>query len=259
MSKASGLKAKRVISCSMIVQLSDHLKRVVFLWSIMEMRNMKKILLFLFVINLCSGCATSGESWKYTSEPKNYVKPISTMTLRVPTLRDERKNRQSQNVMLSLLPLVPYGSITNQVPDGALVKPTEDFSKAITEEIANASIFKDTFYSNSETKGDLFLEGTLYTSKIKDTLTFYGLSLPGDLLWLVGAPTGKATNKITIRYRLMDNNYNVYMDKWYTAKKSRYNFYWKPKGPMFFEKLFKEIALDVVKDLKQVVPTIKKK
>lgn len=30
MSKASGLKAKRVISCSMIVQLSDHLKRVVF-------------------------------------------------------------------------------------------------------------------------------------------------------------------------------------------------------------------------------------
>lgn len=37
-----GLKAKRVISCSMIVQLSDHLKRVVFLWSIMEMRNMKE-------------------------------------------------------------------------------------------------------------------------------------------------------------------------------------------------------------------------
>ena len=31
-----GLKAKRVISCSMIVQLSDHLKRVVFLWLILR-------------------------------------------------------------------------------------------------------------------------------------------------------------------------------------------------------------------------------
>ena len=219
---------------------------------------MKKIFSLLFFINLCTGCV-SAESWKYTSEPKNYVKPLTQMTLRVPTLRDVRKNRQSQNVMLSMLPLVPYGSTTNQVPDGELIKPTEDFSKALTEEISNASIFKSTFYSNSEGKGDLFLEGTLYSSKVKDTLTFYGLSIPGDILWLLGAPTGKATNKIAIRYRLMDNDYNVYMDKWYAIKKSRYNFYWKPKGPMFFEQLFKKIALDVVDDLKQVVPTIKKK
>ena len=215
--------------------------------------------MILIAILFMSGCASSGQSWKYTSNTRQYSKPISNLTLAVPNLQDKRKNKNSQNVMLALLPLVPYGSVNMQVPDGQFIKPTEDFSKAIAEEISNAAIFKEALYTNKLSDSDLFLEGTLYSSKLKDTVTFYGLSLPGDLLWILGAPTGKATNKITIRYRLLDKNYNVYMDKTYSKKKSRYNFFWTPKGPMFFEEIFKEIAIEVVEDIKQVVPQIKLK
>ncbi len=218
---------------------------------------MKRIIMLLVTILFMSGCASSMQNWKYTSNEKQYTKPISNLTLAVPNLQDKRKNKNSQNAMLALLPLVPYGSINIQVPDGAQIKPTEDFSKAIAEEISNASIFKETIYTNKLSDSDLFLEGTLYSSKLKDTVTFYGLSLPGDLLWLIGAPTGKATNKIIVRYRLLDKNYKVYMDKIYSKKKTRYNFFWMPKGPMFFEEIFKEIALEVVEDIKQIAPQIK--
>lgn len=218
---------------------------------------MKRIIILLVTILFMSGCASSMQNWKYTSNEKQYTKPISNLTLAVPNLQDKRKNKNSQNAMLALLPLVPYGSVNIQVPDGAQIKPTEDFSKAIAEEISNASIFKETIYTNKLSDSDLFLEGTLYSSKLKDTVTFYGLSLPGDLLWLIGAPTGKATNKIIVRYRLLDKNYKVYMDKIYSKKKTRYNFFWMPKGPMFFEEIFKEIALEVVEDIKQIAPQIK--
>lgn len=218
---------------------------------------MKRIIMLLVTILFMSGCASSMQNWKYTSNEKQYTKPISNLTLAVPNLQDKRKNKNSQNAMLALLPLVPYGSVNIQVPDGAQIKPTEDFSKAIAEEISNASIFKETIYTNKLSDSDLFLEGTLYSSKLKDTVTFYGLSLPGDLLWLIGAPTGKATNKIIVRYRLLDKNYKVYMDKIYSKKKTRYNFFWMPKGPMFFEEIFKEIALEVVEDIKQIAPQIK--
>lgn len=221
------------------------------------MFRMKRIIMLLVTILFMSGCASSMQNWKYTSNEKQYTKPISNLTLAVPNLQDKRKNKNSQNAMLALLPLVPYGSINIQVPDGAQIKPTEDFSKAIAEEISNASIFKETIYTNKLSDSDLFLEGTLYSSKLKDTVTFYGLSLPGDLLWLIGAPTGKATNKIIVRYRLLDKNYKVYMDKIYSKKKTRYNFFWMPKGPMFFEEIFKEIALEVVEDIKQIAPQIK--
>lgn len=220
---------------------------------------MKRIIMIFLTILFISGCASSGQNWKYTSNTKQYSKPISNLTLAVPNLQDKRKNKNSQNVMLALLPLVPYGSINIQVPDGAQIKPTEDFSKAIAEEISNASIFKETIYTNKLSDSDLFLEGTLYSSKLKDTVTFYALSVPGDLLWLIGAPTGKATNKIIVRYRLLDKNYKVYMDKTYSKKKTRYNSFWMPKGPMFFEEIFKEIALEVVEDIKQVAPKIKAK
>ena len=221
------------------------------------MFRMKRIIMLLVTILFMSGCASSMQNWKYTSNEKQYTKPISNLTLAVPNLQDKRKNKNSQNAMLALLPLVPYGSVNIQVPDGAQIKPTEDFSKAIAEEISNASIFKETIYTNKLSDSDLFLEGTLYSSKLKDTVTFYGLSLPGDLLWLIGAPTGKATNKIIVRYRLLDKNYKVYMDKIYSKKKTRYNFFWMPKGPMFFEEIFKEIALEVVEDIKQIAPQIK--
>lgn len=220
---------------------------------------MKQIMAVFIAVLLINGCASSGQNWKYTSNTKQYIKPISNLTLAVPDLQDKRKNKNSQNIGLAFLPLVPYGSVNMQVPDGAQIKPTEDFSKAIAEEISNASIFKETIHTNKLSDCDLFLEGTLYSSKLKDTVTFYGLSIPGDLLWLVGAPTGKATNKITIRYRLLDKNYKVYMDKTYSKKKFRYNFFWMPKGPMFFEEIFKEIALEVVEDIKQVAPKIKAK
>ncbi len=225
---------------------------------------MKKILTLFVFLTLLSGCA-SIESWKYTSEPKIYKKPDSNLTLVVTPLRDERinKNGTKASALLAMIPFVPYSTVKEfNIPESSpflKFKPIEDFPKAISEEIYNASLFKENYFSDRTNDADLILTGTLKKSQIMQTWTFYGLSLPGDLLWLLGAPVGRTHNNIEIEFKLIDKNYKVYFEKNYTTKEKFNNGYWtNPHETFRFEKAFKRIALELVEDLRLIIPSLKK-
>lgn len=218
---------------------------------------MKKFLSILFIVNLCTGCATQG--WKYTSEPKNYKKPESSYSLVVPPLRDARDSENSMTgYFISMLPLVPYGTSTINVPDLRMnAKPVEDFSKAIAEEIDSASIFKSSAFSYSKTGADLYLVGTLKSSQHIFNSTFYGLTPLGDLLWIVGLPAGKYYFNIEIEYKLLDNEDNVYFSKAYVEETSNIVGLYYGMGEYSFEETLKKISLNLVQDLNMLAPTLK--
>ena len=218
---------------------------------------MNKILFASLFVLLCTGCAVQG--WKYTSEPKNYKKAETQYTLVVPPLRDTRDSENSMSgYFISMLPLVPYGTSTINTPDIRMnSKPVEDFSKAIAEEIDSASIFKSSSFAFSKTGADLYLVGNLKSSQHIFNSTFYGLSLPGDLLWIVGFPAGKYYFNIEIEYKLLDNNDNVYFSKSYSATTSNIVGLYYGNGEYKFEETLKQIAKQLVADLNTLAPTIK--
>ena len=226
---------------------------------------MKKVLSLFVLVAILSGC-TSVQSWKYTSEPKVYKKPDINKTIVVSTLRDERinENGAKASAWLALIPLVPYSTLSEfNVPESSpflKFKPIEDFPKAISEEINNASLFKESYFSDRTKEADFILTGTLKESKITQTWTFYGLSLPGDLLWLLGAPVGRTHNDIEIEFRLIDQNYRTYFEKTYKSKEKFDNGYWNnPHENFRFEIAFKRIALELIEDLRLIIPDLKKK
>ncbi len=218
---------------------------------------MKKILTILFIINLCFGCAM--QSWKYTSEPKIYKTPESQYTLIVPPLRDARNNENSLGgYFLSMIPLVPYGKSTINVPDIKMnSKPTEEFSKAIAEEIDNATIFKSSSFSFDKSGADLYLIGELKSSQHIFYSTFYGLSPVGDLLWTIGLPAGKYKFNIEIEYKLVDAQNNIYFVKAYKEELSNIVGLYYGLGKFKFEEVLKTIAKQLLADLNEVAPTLK--
>lgn len=226
---------------------------------------MKKIIIAFFAIVTLSACSST-QTWKYTSEPKILKKPDSNLSVVVTPLRDERINENGggATALLALIPLVPYSKLMElNVPEASPFlnfKPIDDFPKALSEEINNASLFKESFFSQRTNDADLVLAGTLKESKIVKNWTFYGLSLPGDLLWVFGAPTGRTHNNIEIEFKLIDKrNYNIYFEKTYKTHEKFNNGYWTNPHEYFrFEKLFKKISLEVVEDLRQLIPALKK-
>lgn len=217
---------------------------------------MKKIILYFIIPILCSSCAM--QHWKYTSEPKIYKKPESQYTLIVPPLRDTRNNENSlSGYFISMLPLIPYGTSIVNIPDMRMnAKPVEDFSKAVAEEIENASIFKSTSFSFSKTGGDLYLVGTLKSTQHIFTSTFYGLTPVGDLLWVIGLPAGKYAFNIEIEYNLVDNEGNIYFSQSYSEETSNIVGLYYGLEEYNFEELLKTISLKLIKDLKKVAPSI---
>lgn len=223
---------------------------------------MKQIFNLSLIVFILSGCA-SVQTWKYTSEPKIYKKPDLNFNVAVTTLRDERINENGAKASgwLALIPLVPYSKIVEiNVPESnpyINFKPTEDFSKAIAEELNNASIFEEVYYSDRTKNAKLILTGALKNTKITQYWTFYGMSLPGDLLWILGAPVGWTDNDIEIEYRLIDNDYKIYFKKVYYGNIEFYNRYWTNPHEIFrFEEVFKKISMEVVDDIKSLIPQL---
>lgn len=226
---------------------------------------MKKFILLVFLFFFLSACAPV-QGWKYTSEPKIYKKQDSNLTVVIPSLRDERinENGEKASALLALIPFVPYSTLSEfNIPESSpylQFRPIEDFPKAITEELSNASIFKEVYYSDRTKEADLILVGTLKESRLKKSWTFYGLSLPGDLLWLFGAPVGWTNNDITIEFKLMDQEYKTLFEKTYSANIEFNNGYWTNPHEIFrFEEGLKKISLELIEDIKMIVKRLPKK
>lgn len=214
----------------------------------------------LVIIFMMSGCSIQG--WKYTSEPKIYQKPISNLNLVVPTLQDSRDSNNSLGALWAFIPLVPFATSELNTPESAaqyrgLLKPNEDFAKAIAEEIDNASIFKTASFNYGRTNGDLYLVGTLKKGQVKPTMVTYGLSCYGSLLWYLGLPAEKRRNNIEIEFKLIDENYNVYFTKNYKATEEFWAGLYYDAGKLGMEEALKKLSIELVNDLRNIVPELK--
>ncbi len=92
----------------------------------------------------------------------------------VPPFKDERPDKNSNMAAMYLIPLMPFGWMDLSTPEGAqshtnsgmwLWRPNEDLAKAAAEEVNNARIFKEVFYTTRAAEGDLVLLGAIKSTE----------------------------------------------------------------------------------------------
>ena len=167
--------------------------------------------MIVFLSFTVSGCATRAAfmyspSDTVAAELKNAPLPLKVA---ITPLSDARNHDNTNYGPLHLIPLVPYGSRHYDRPDAANrfishasynFRPSEDFAKAVMEEIKQNRFFEEVFLTQREREPgvDLIVTGTISDTLYSGTVISYGLSLYAPLLWLAGLPVGTAHNTVSL-------------------------------------------------------------
>ena len=169
----------------------------------------------IFALGLASwGCA-SRAAFNYQLSPRVTAGNNTPLPLKVAVLpfQDRRGQDNTYYVLLYLIPLVPYGAIHYDRPDGANgflfhaaynFRPSEDLAKAAVEELQQNGFFSEVFLTQREKEPgvDLILSGDIQEARYDGKLISYGLSAYGPLLWFFGLPAGTTHNGLTLAMTL---------------------------------------------------------
>ncbi|MGR9106214.1 MAG: hypothetical protein ACU843_04705 [Gammaproteobacteria bacterium] len=172
----------------------------------MKLRNLIIVVILIDV----PGCS-SLKSWSYAPEPLQSVHVLSGGALAVLPCQDGRKNANVDKSAFYLIPLVPYGWVEFETPEGLQrhllsglwqFRPKDDIAHAIAEELENARIFEEAFYTNRASDGDFILLCTILSTKYEGKIYTYGLSAYGPILWLIGLPAVTISNRLEVELSL---------------------------------------------------------
>jgi hypothetical protein len=130
--------------------------------------------------------------------------------------------------MLYMIPVMPFGWQTLNSPEGIQMhitsgmwinyKPTEDYPKALAEDLKKTGLFSDAYFDFRSSASDYSIKGKIVSTKYSGTIISYGLSVYGPLLWFVGFPAGTTHNELALELSLVDSKSNrVLFTKEYTA------------------------------------------
>src|SRR5437773_11258998 len=173
------------------------------------------------VMALGLAACTVTRNWQYSADPPGTLLTVEgsktlPVTVAVLRLRDLRGANVERGSWRLALPLVPYAvnsfdhPETVQDPEGVRLirmNPSHDFAMAIARELRHAGIFSTVSFAESlTTKPDLVLSGTIRSTNWRRSFTTYGLGPLGPLVWILGAPMGKATNTVALDLQLTPAN-----------------------------------------------------
>ena len=224
---------------------------------------MKKILMFLILGILTalifSGCSTQ-RVWTYKADPYVKTEPLVNKSVAVPPLADSRENVNHNLIGLMYIPVMPFGWMNLNTPEGGqvhiasglwLFRPPEDIAKAIAEEINNSGIFKEAFFTNRASEGDLVLKGNLKSTYYHGKLFSYCLSVYGVDLWLIGFPAGTYENNLEIAFELVEpSTGKVHWKGTYKKEYSKVFWIYAPGADFYYDQLLKDIMKEVIQSLK---------
>lgn len=219
----------------------------------------KNGLLLIVCCFLLNGCITQ-RGWRYTAENKISRSPLINKTVAVIPFQDSLPDKNSNAMLVYLIPLVPAGWCEYSTPESTTMKmnssgtwqfrPTEDFAKAAAEELQASGLFKEVFFTQRESEGDLVLRGKIASTNYIGTIRSYGFSVYGPCLWFFGFPAGRVENEVAVELNLMDhNNISLWSNSYKREYKKPNVFLYSLPSDFQYDTLYKEIMLQAVKDM----------
>lgn len=183
---------------------------------------MKRVVAVLLVclLSALTGCASRAA---FVYRPSATVATgMKTLPLKVAvtSFDDLRQQDNTNSVLLYLIPIVPFGSIAYDRPDAANgflfhaaynFRPSEDYAKAVVEELKQNSYFDEVFYTQRqhEPNVDLIVTGKINETRYDGKIFSYGLSVYGPNLWLLGLPAGTTHNAVNLSLEMKRATDNV--------------------------------------------------
>ncbi len=181
------------------------------------MRNIQTpflVLLAGLVIALGTGCS-SEKTWVYRANTYSAPAVTSAKTVAVRPFDDMRVNENNNLWGLYALPLMPFGWQTLNTPEGVQMhttsgmwlnfKPTEDFPKALAEDLRNTHLFTDAYFDYRSEAGDYAVNGKILSTKYTGRIISYCLGFYGPDLWLIGLPSCWTQNELSLQLSLVDS------------------------------------------------------
>ncbi len=229
--------------------------------------NSRFFIVFIMLV-LFSGCATQ-KQWQYSSEQESLNNTKINKTVSVTPFNDHRLSDNTQMIAMYLIPIMPFGWQNLNVPEGLqahitsagwLWKPTEDIAKASAEEINKSHLFKEVFFSNRSSDGDLVLEGDIRSTKYNRKIISYGLSVYGPMLWFIGLPAGTYDNELILNFKLMDKKNNIELwTKDYRQYISKTTWLYYQPSDFEYSSMLKKILIQVIQDIQSNADSINHK
>ena len=170
---------------------------------------------------------------------------------------------QSGTMFFYLVPLMPFGWIDYDRPDGARMFMTiaefdcdasEDLAKAAAFSLRKSGLFQDAFFTfgGDKEKADYLLEAELFSSHYKGTLYSYGVSVFCPYLWFFGLPAGSSYNELTMTLTMTDLSTGrpIWEKKYDVNRKTIQGFYYNWGDDVrAYSGLMQDIMNDAVKDM----------
>lgn len=165
------------------------------------------------VIGFASGCA-SEKTWVYHSNSYPLTTASTGKKVAVLAFEDGRENKNQNMWGIYMIPVVPYGWQHFNAPEGAQMhmtsglwlnyKPTEDFPKALAEDLRKTGLFSESFFDYRKGNSDYAVSGKILNTKYDGYIISYGLSVYGPLLWFIGLPAASVNNELSVELSLVD-------------------------------------------------------
>jgi hypothetical protein len=211
----------------------------------------------------CVGCA-SQETWVYRSN--SYAQTGgSGKKVAVLPFADSRPQQNHDITPLCMVPFVPYGSQHLDLPEnlsmhtasGAWVgyKPTDDFPKALAEDLRKSHLFADAFFNPRRDTADYVVAGRIISTRYTGRTITYGVSICSPFLWLMGLPAGWTENELTVELALIDGrNGKTLFTKTYTAvPRERYFRLYRAKSDLSYAEMLAELNRQFCADIQPVL------
>ncbi len=224
---------------------------------------MKKCTVLMLLVSFCiMGCA-SQKAWVY-SPNYNFSNqaPVIEKSAVILPYEDARTNTNKNYVLMYLIPLMPCGWQNLSVPEGQAMhifsglwtnyKPSEDYPKALAQELNNARLFKEAYFDFKKGNSDFIIKGKILTTQYSGKMITYGLSVYGPLLWFVGFPAGTVKNELSVELSVLEAQSNdvIFSKKYAAPQYSRLGWLYVMPNGFNYPKMLKDIYKQFVEDMK---------
>jgi hypothetical protein len=212
-----------------------------------------------------TGCVAPQKTWVY--HPNSYTPATSSTGKKVAVLpfEDGRENKNSNWLGMYAVPLVPYGWLDYYSPEGMErhmvsgmwmnYKPTEDYAKALAEDLNKTGLFSEAYFDFRRTGGDYAVTGKIVSTKYDGTVISYGLSIFGPVLWIIGAPASTFGNELSVELTLVDSAANKpVFSKVYTAEpRNKVNWIYYHHDDFDYSEMLAELNKQFCQDIQPIV------
>jgi hypothetical protein len=202
------------------------------------MKNLKTPILALCVglLTLLTAGCSSQKSWVYRANSFGAPAVTSEKKVAVLPFADVRENVNNNFWAMYMIPILPFGWQSYNTPEGSSMhmnsglwvnyKPSEDFPKALAEDLRNTRLFSDAFFDYRRESGDYAVYGKILNTKYNAKMISYCTSVYCPYLWIVGFPATWTENQLSVELSLVDaKTQKELFAKTYTAE-PRSNVSW---------------------------------